>query len=150
MPNTCTSLHYHVVFSTKNRESWISHDFEERIWKFLGGIARENKMKALLVGGMPDHVHLALAIPPTLAVSKALQLLKGGSSKWIKDTFPKLRGFAWQDGYGAFTVSKSNLPGVLTYIQGQREHHRAKTFPEEFLAFLIRHDVEYDKKYLWD
>ena len=150
MANTYTSLHYHVVFSTKNREPWITHDIEEHIWKFIGGIARENKMKALLVGGMPDHVHAALAIPPVMAVSKALQLLKGGSSKWIKDTFPKLSGFAWQDGYGAFTVSKSNLPEVLTYIQNQPKHHRAKSFKEEFLAFLIRHEVEYDKRYLWD
>ncbi len=150
MPNTYTSLYYHVVFSTKNREPWITHDIEERIWKFIGGIARENKMKAMLVGEMPDHLHLALGIPPTLAVSNALQLLKGGSSKWIKDTFPKMRGFAWQDGYGAFTVSKSNLPDVLAYIKNQREHHSAKTFKEEFLAFLIRHEVEYKEQYLWD
>lgn len=150
MANTYTSLHYHVVFSTKDRQPWITDDIEERVWKFIGGIARENKMKALLVGGMPDHLHLALAIPPTLAVSNALRLLKGGSSKWIKDTFPKMRGFAWQDGYGAFTVSKSSLPDVLAYIQNQREHHRGKTFQEEFLAFLIRHEVEYKEKYLWD
>jgi REP element-mobilizing transposase RayT len=150
MANTFTSLHYHVIFSTKHREPWIVPDIEERIWKFLGGIARENVMKALLVGGMPDHVHLALAMPPTQSVSKALQLLKGGSSKWIKDTLPQLRGFAWQDGYGAFTVSKSNLAEVMTYIQDQREHHRAKTFQEEYLAFLVRHGVEYDERYLWD
>ncbi|MGO8835790.1 MAG: IS200/IS605 family transposase [Limisphaerales bacterium] len=150
MANTFTSLHYHVIFSTKHREPWIAHDIEERVWKFLGGIARENGMKALLIGGMPDHVHLALALPPAQSVSKALQLLKGGSSKWIKDTLPQMRGFAWQDGYGAFTVSKSNLPEVTTYIQNQREHHRIKTFQEEFLAFLVRHGVEYDERYLWD
>jgi len=150
MANTYTALHYHVVFSTKERQPWITHDSEERVWKFIGGIARENKMKALLIGGMPDHVHLALAIPPTLAVSQALQLLKGGSSKWIKETFPHLRNFAWQDGYGAFTVSKSNLPEVMSYIQAQREHHRGKTFQEEFRAFLLRHEVEYQEKYLWD
>ncbi len=117
MANTFTSLHYHVIFSTKHREPWITHDLEERVWKFLGGIARENGMKALLIGGMPDHVHLALALPPAQSVSKALQLLKGGSSKWIKDALPQMRGFAWQDGYGAFTVSKSNLPEVTAYIQ---------------------------------
>jgi putative transposase len=150
MANTFTSLHYHVIFSTKHREPWITHDIEERVWKFLGGIARENGMKALLVGGMPDHVHLALALPPAQSVSKALQLLKGGSSKWIKDALPRMRGFAWQDGYGAFSVSKSNLPEVTAYIQDQREHHRLKTFKEEFLAFLVRHGVEYDERYLWD
>ena len=150
MGNTFTSLHYHVVFSTKKREPWIGHDIEERVWKFLGGIARENGMKALRVGGMPDHVHLALALPPVQSVSKALQLLKGGSSKWVKDTIPSLRCFAWQDGYGAFTVSKSNLPEVVAYIQNQREHHRIKTFQEEYLAFLVRHGIEYEAKYLWD
>jgi len=107
-------------------------------------------MKALLVGGMPDHVHVALALPPTQTVSKALQLLKGGSSRWIRDTLPRMRGFAWQDGYGAFSVSKSNLPEVVAYIKDQREHHRVKTFQEEFLAFLDRHGVDYDKRYLWD
>ncbi len=150
MANTFTSLHYHVIFGTKHREPWISHDIEDRIWKFLGCFARENGMKALLIGGMPVHIHLALALPPTKSVSKALQLLKGSSSKWIKDTQPRMRGFAWQDGYGAFSVSKSNLPEVITYIQSQREHHRVKTFQEEFLAFLVRHGVEYDERYLWD
>ena len=150
MANTFTSLHYHVIFSTKNREPWISREIEERVWKFLGGIARENGMKALQIGGMPDHIHLALALPPTHSVSKALQLLKGGSSKWIKDSLRQMRGFAWQDGYGAFTVSKSNLPEVLDYIQNQPEHHRTKTFKEEYLAFLVRHGVDYDERYLWD
>jgi len=150
MANTYTSLHYHIIFSTKNREPWISPDVEERVWKFLGGIARENKMKALQIGGRPDHVHLALALRPTQCVSDALQLLKGGSSKWIKASLPKMRGFAWQDGYGAFTVSKSSLPEVVSYIQNQPEHHRVKTFKEEFLSFLIRHEIEYDEKYLWD
>ncbi|MFZ0827241.1 MAG: IS200/IS605 family transposase [Verrucomicrobiia bacterium] len=150
MANTFTSLHYHVIFSTKHREPWITPDLEDRVWKFLGGIARENGMKALLIGGMPDHVHLALALPPSQSVSKALQLLKGGSSKWIKDTLPQMRSFAWQDGYGAFTVSKSNLSEVIAYIQNQRKHHRIKTFKEEFLTFLVRHGAEYDEHYLWD
>jgi REP element-mobilizing transposase RayT len=149
MANTFTCLHYHVIFSTKNREPWISRDIEERLWKFLGGIARGNGMKALQIGGMPDHVHLALALPPTQTVSKALQLLKGGSSKWIKDAFPNLRGFAWQDGYAAFGVSKSNLPEVIAYIQNQREHHRIKSFHEEFVSFLQRHQIEFDERYLW-
>jgi putative transposase len=150
MANTFTSLNYHVIFSTKNREPWISHDVEERIWKFLGGIAREKEMKALRIGGMPDHVHLALSLPAKLSVSEALRLLKGGSSKWIKDGLPNMQGFGWQDGYGAFSVSKSNLPDVMDYIRNQREHHRVKTFQQEFLAFLVRHELKYDEKYLWD
>jgi putative transposase len=150
MGNTFTSLHYHFVFSTKKREPWISHEIEDRVWKFIGGIARDNGMKTLLVGGMPDHIHLAIALPPTQSVSKALQLLKGGSSKWIKDSLPQMRGFAWQDGYGAFAVSKSNLPDVLAYIKDQQNHHRFKSFQEEYLSFLRRHEIPYDERYLWD
>ena len=149
MANTFVSLHYHIIFSTKNREPWISRDIEERVWKFLGGIARQNGMIALQVGGMPDHVHIILGLPATQTVSKAIQLLKGGSSKWIKETFPRMRGFGWQDGYGAFTVSKSNLPDVIEYVQDQREHHRVKSFQEEYLAFLIRHGIEYNERYVW-
>lgn len=150
MANTFTSLHYHIVFSTKHREPWIRSDIQDRLWTYLGGIARENGLKAILIGGMPDHVHLALAIPPTQAVSKAVQVIKGGSSKWIKDALPGMRGFAWQDGYGAFTVSKSNLDEVVDYIRTQPEHHRVKTFQEEYLAFLVRHGIEYDERYLWN
>ena len=150
MANTFTSLHYHVLFSTRNREPWIKPLIEQRIWAFLGGIARENKMKAITIGGVEDHLHLLLAIPPTLTVSKALQLLKGGSSAWIKQTFPGMRRFGWQDGYGAFTVSKSQIPQVTAYIQVQRKHHRKKTFQEEFKAFLKKHDIEYDERICGD
>jgi REP element-mobilizing transposase RayT len=150
MANTYTALHYHVVFSTKRRERWITPEIETRIWAYLGGIARDNDMKALCIGGIEDHVHLLLGAPPTMAPAKAAQLIKGGSSKWIHDTFSNLRPFAWQDGYGAFTVSKSNIPGVIEYIQTQREHHTTKTFQEEFVELLRRHEIDYEEKYLWD
>jgi hypothetical protein len=88
-------------------------------------------------------------VPPTLAVSKAVQLLKGGSSKWIHDTFPTFAGFAWQDGYGAFSVSKSQLPEVIEYVAKQREHHRVRMFQEEFRAFLEKHGIEFDERYVW-
>jgi REP element-mobilizing transposase RayT len=147
--NTYTSLHYHVIFSTKNREPWIRQDIEQRVWSYLGGIARENDMKALLVGGIENHAHLLLGIPASLSVSKALQLLKGGSSGWIKEQFPGLGGFAWQDGYAAFTVSKSQLPEIEAYIRGQREHHRVKTFEEEYRAFLDKHEIDYKEEYVF-
>jgi REP element-mobilizing transposase RayT len=149
MANTYTSLHYHIVFGTKNREPWITPDIEQRIWAYLGGIARENGATPVKIGGVEDHVHIILGMPATLAPSKAVQLLKGGSSKWVHDTFPALAGFGWQDGYGAFTVSKSNLPEVIQYVEGQREHHRAKTFQEEYRAFLDKCGVGYDERYLW-
>ena len=150
MANTFTSLHYHVVFSTKNREPWIRQDIEQRVWSYLGGIARENDMKALMIGGIENHVHLLLGLPPTAAVSKAVQLIKGASSGWMKETFSGLGSFGWQDGYAAFTVSKSLAPEVETYIRGQREHHRVKTFEEEYRAFLVKHEVPFEERYLFD
>lgn len=150
MANTFTSLHCHIIFSTKNREPWLRTDIEERVWSYLGGIARENGMKAGMIGGIENHVHLLLGIPPTLAISKATQLIKGGSSAWIKETFPGLPGFGWQDGYGAFSVSKSQVPDVTEYIRGQREHHRVKSFEEEYRAFLDKHEIQYDERYVFD
>jgi REP element-mobilizing transposase RayT len=150
MANTYTSLHYHVVFSTKNREPWLRQDIEERVWSYLGGIARENDMKALMIGGIENHVHLLLGLSPALAVSRAVQLIKGGSSGWIKETLAGLGGFGWQDGYSAFTVSKSLVPEVNTYIRAQREHHRVKTFEEEYRAFLVKHDIPFEERHVFD
>jgi putative transposase len=99
MANTYSSLHYHVVFSTKNRQPFLGEAIRERVFAYLGGIARENKMTALEIGGVADHVHLLLSIPASLAVSKAIQLIKGGSSHWLKDAFSDMTDFAWQDGY---------------------------------------------------
>ena len=121
MANTYTALYYHIITSTKHRERWITLDIEERVWSYLGGITRENNMTAMQVGGTEDHVHLLPGAPPTIAPSKAAQLIKGGSSKWIHETFPTARGFGWQDGYGAFSVSKSNVSDVVRYIRNQRE-----------------------------
>jgi len=149
MANTYTSLHYHLVFSTKNREPWIRAEIEERVWHYLGGIARENGFKTIAVGGIENHVHLLVGMGPTMTVSKALQLMKGASSHWFHETFPKLRLFQWQDGYGAFTVSKSQVPEVTEYIHGQRVHHRKRTFEEEYIELLRRHDVECDERYVW-
>jgi putative transposase len=147
MANTYSALHYHVIFSTKNREAWIRQECEERMWAYLGGIARENKMKPLCIGGTDNHVHLLVGIPPVMAVSKAIQFLKGGSSAWAKKQWAGFRGFGWQDGYAVFTVSKSQMDDVAAYIRRQREHHRAKTFEEEYREFLHRHDIDFDQRY---
>ncbi|MEO8434915.1 MAG: IS200/IS605 family transposase [Pyrinomonadaceae bacterium] len=149
MANTYTSLHYHVIFSTKNRYPWLVPDIEQRIWKFIGGIARTHKMTALQIGGVEDHIHALVTAPPTIAPFEIAKHLKGESSKWIHDEFPKLRKFGWQDGYGAFTVSKSKIPEVIRYIQNQREHHRKQTFQEEYLEFLRANGIDYDERYLW-
>jgi REP element-mobilizing transposase RayT len=148
MANTYTSLHYHVIFSTKNRQPFLAEAIRDRVFAYLGGIARENGMNALEVGGVADHVHLLVSIPASLAVSKALRLIKGGSSHWLKETFPNMAKFAWQDGYAAFTVSQSQIDDVRVYIRYQSEHHQTKTFAEEYRAFLARHRIEYDGRYL--
>ena len=146
---SCVSSYFHCVFSTKERRRLITPVLRERLWPFLGGIARQNKMKAVEIGGVEDHVHILLSLPSTMAVSKALQLIKGGSSKWIHETFPEHRLFAWQEEYGAFSVSVSQLDKTIEYIKGQEAHHRRMTFQEEFLALLKKHCIEHDERYLW-
>jgi REP element-mobilizing transposase RayT len=143
------SSYFHCVFSTKERRRFISPELRERLWPFLGGIARQNKMKAIEIGGVDDHIHLLISLPATMPVSKAMQLIKGGSSKWVHETFPDQRQFAWQDEYGAFSVSVSQLDKIIQYIKNQEEHHRRVTFQEEFLALLNKHRIEYDAQYLW-
>ena len=149
MANTYTALFYHIVFSTKNRAGYIKPEIEQRVWAYLGGVARKHGLTALQVGGVEDHVHALIMAAPAHAPSELAKWLKGDSSRWLHEEFPALRGFAWQDGYGAFTVSKSNVPAVVSYIQNQRAHHRTQTFQTEYLELLRRHAVEYDERYLW-
>jgi putative transposase len=148
--NTYSALYYHIVFSTKGREPWIAPDIEARVWGYLAEVANMYGMVALKIGGLEDHIHAVLEIPPTLPVSKAVQLLKGNSSRWIRLTLPELDTFRWQDGYGVFTVSKSTLPATIRYVERQREAHLKRTFQDEFRALLSRHDVAYDERYFWD
>ena len=107
-------------------------------------------MKAIEIGGVADHVHILLSLPSTLAIAKAMQLIKGGSSKWVHESFPEHRLFGWQVKYGAFSVSVSQLDKTIHYIQSQAEHHRKMTFQEEFLALLKKHGIAYDERYLWE
>lgn len=149
MPHSYSSTLTHCVWSTKNRHRFLKAELRERLWPYIGGIARENDMIALAVGGIEDHVHVLLSLPATMPLSKAVQLLKGGSSKWIHDTFPMHRDFAWQEGYGAFSVSISGVEETKDYIANQEVHHRTKTFEDEFVAFLKRHRIEYDERYVF-
>ncbi|MDQ6631192.1 MAG: IS200/IS605 family transposase [Verrucomicrobiota bacterium] len=144
------SSYFHCVFSTKERRKFITPPLRERLWPFLGGIGRQNKMTALIIGSIEDHVNILLSLPATMPISKAMQLIKGGSSKWIHETFPEQRLFAWQEKYGAFSVSVSQLETITNYIKNQEEHHRHKTFQEEFLVLSKKHRIEYDERYLWD
>ncbi|HEY2973187.1 MAG TPA: transposase [Pyrinomonadaceae bacterium] len=112
-------------------------------------MARENRMKALAIGGTTDHLHALLSLPGMMSFAKAVQLIKGGSSKWINDNFPGPKKFEWQEGYGAFSVSVSQVPKTIAYINNQKEHHRKKSFQEEFLELLRKHGIEYDQRYVF-
>ena len=146
MSHTYTAELFHCVFSTKERRNLISEDFQPRLWSFLGGIARKNGFKTIAVGGTANHVHVLLSLPATIPLAKAVQLLKGGSSKWINE----IEGgrFGWQEGYGAFTVGISQQADTIRYINSQREHHQKRSFEEEFVAFLKKHGIAYDPKYV--
>ena len=148
MANTYTNLLIHVVFSTKNREKWLRPDIRNKLFPYFGGIARKNDMKLLCAGGIADHVHLLLSILPKISVSSAVQFLKGGSSRWIHETYPKLRMFAWQEGYGAFSIGISQIDKTKEYINNQDEHHKKTSFRKEYLSFLKKNQIEYDERYI--
>ena len=150
MAHSFSSSLYHSAFSTKRREPRITAELQARLWPFMGGIARKNGMRALAIGGVADHVHLLLSLPSTLAIAKAVQLIKGGSSAWVHETFPEHRGFVWQEGYGAFSIGISDVSRTIAYIESQEEHHRKRTYQEEFLAILKKHGIAYDERYIWD
>jgi len=133
----------HCVFATKERRLLIAPALRTRLWPYLAGIARENRIKALEIGGVAYHVHVLISLPATLSLSKAIQLLKGNSSKWIHETFPEHRGFGWQEGYGAFGIGVSGLKDTSRYIRNQAERHRKLTFQQEVKAFLKKHGMEY-------
>jgi len=148
MSHSYVSNLVHCTFSTKERFPIIDSELEKRLWPYIGGIARENRMKALAIGGTSDHIHGLLSLPATMSFAKAVQLIKGGSSKWVHDTFTKYRKFEWQEGYGAFSVSISQVQKTIAYIENQKTHHRTKTFQEEFLDLLERHGIEYDPRFI--
>jgi putative transposase len=146
MSHTYVSQLVHIVFSTKERANTIPVEMQERLWSFLGGIARKNGFKAIAIGGTENHVHVLLSLPATVPLAKAAQLLKGGSSKWLNEIM-KAR-FEWQQGYGAFSVSISQQAATIAYISSQAEHHRRRDFEEEFFAFLKKHNIDYDPRYV--
>ena len=150
MPQSYTCLQYHLVFSTKYRAPAITTDIRPRLWEYLGGTVRGLRGIPIQVGGTEDHVHLLVTFRQDAALSDVLRQLKAASSRWVHDTFPAARGFAWQAGYGAFTVSHSAVGAVKAYILNQEEHHKAQSFQDEFRALLVRHGIEFDEQYLWD
>jgi REP element-mobilizing transposase RayT len=136
----------HVVFSTKERQKMIPAEMKERLWSYTAGICQHQKVFVHAIGGMQDHIHLLLQFPATIAISEAIKNIKANSSGWMSREIGK---FDWQDGYGAFGVSKSNIAAVVRYIQNQEKHHRKMTFEDEFIAFLEKHGIEYDPRYVF-
>ena len=138
----------HCVWTTKHHVPLLNHDLRQRLWPYLAGIAKENRMRALAVGGVEDHVHMLITLPSTISGAEAIQLLKGNSSNWIHDAFPNRQHFGWQEGYGAFSIGVSGIEATRRYIRRQAEHHRKRTFREEFESMLRKHGLKFDERML--
>lgn len=149
MAHTYVSNLVHVIWSTKERRKAITGELQQRLWPYIAGIVRTNNIPALAIGGTAHHLHALLSIPSIMALAKAVQLIKGGSSKWVHGAFAQMRAFDWQEGYGAFSVNLSAKDSTTEYIQNQAAHHRTRTFEEEFLAILKKHGIAYGPKYVW-
>jgi putative transposase len=150
MPHSYTQLYYHLVFSTKDREPSLDADIRSRLYPFMAaGIAAEGG-SATIINGTADHVHILARLRQDKALSDVLRSMKANSSGWIHKEFPLLKSFAWQAGYGAFTVSVSEVPKVRGYVANQEQHHKRLTFEEELVALLRAHGIEFDERYLWD
>ena len=143
------SLLVHFTWSTAGREPWIEADMRDDLYSYIGGIMRKKKARLISAGGMPDHIHLYASMPSTISVADFVNAIKSNSSRWIHESSSRLSGFAWQEGYGAFSVSKSEEARVVRYVANQQEHHRKRTFKEELIGLLERHGIEYDKRYIW-
>jgi putative transposase len=150
MPHTFTCLLAHVIFSTKDRRPLLDKDLRPRLFPYMGGILREIGVTPLAINGPEDHVHVLLALTATMPLADAVRVMKTNSSRWVHEQWPQRRDFAWQSGYGAFTVSRSNREEVERYIATQEEHHRHLAFQEEYRAFLQRHGISFDERYVWE
>ncbi len=148
MPSTHLSLHYHIIFSTKERRQLIRDEWRERLHQYLGGCVKTAEGIPEKIGGVSDHVHLLVGLRATHCLADFIRDIKSNTSAWVKEEL-NVKLFSWQDGYGAFTVSNSMIVKVKAYIENQEEHHRRVDFRSEYLEFLKLHEVEYDEKYLW-
>jgi REP element-mobilizing transposase RayT len=147
MAHSYAQNHIHLVFSTKKRLKLIPKELQPRLWAYIAGICKNNDMLSFAVGGMPDHVHVLFRLPPTLPLVRAVTLIKSNSSKWLRE---KGLRFAWQQGYGAFSVSSSHVSKVIKYIDNQEMHHQRFTFEDEFITMLKKHGIAYDPEHVFD
>jgi REP element-mobilizing transposase RayT len=149
MPNTYTQIHIQAVFAVQNRACIIKPSWKDELYKYITGIVQTNKHKLLSINGMPDHIHILFGFRPTQSLSDLMQDIKGDSSKWINEKGFVKGKFSWQEGYGAFSYSKSELHKVINYIERQEYHHKNTTFIEEYLAFLDEFEVDFDDRYIF-
>ncbi|MFB6263360.1 MAG: IS200/IS605 family transposase [Bradymonadaceae bacterium] len=145
-----TDLNYHVVFATEGRQNLVTDAIRDRLYDYIGGIVRNLDGRAKAIGGTADHVHLLASLHQTTDVSTAVRDIKSNSSTFVNDLDDFRPTFAWQTKYAAFTVSRSRVSEVVEYIENQREHHRTRSFAEELVVLLERHDIDYDEEYLWE
>ena len=150
MPQSLSKVILHITFSTKNREPWLDRDVRPRVHAYVATVCRDLGAELVRVGGVADHVHIVTTLPRTVSQAQLVEQIKKASSKWIKALKPQYRGFFWQRGYGAFSVSPSQLKAVLEYVQAQREHHRTRSFQEEYRKLLRQHGIDFDERYIWD
>lgn len=145
-----TLLNYHIVFGTKRRERSIKKSFQERLYQFIGGVIRERSGSLTEIGGVEDHVHILVNLPAKTSLSEIVATIKANSSRWINREVSPTRLFEWQKGYSAFTVSYSQTESVRRYIRNQEEHHRRVSFRDEYIAMLQRHEIPFDKQFLFE
>ena len=150
MPQSLVKNYVHIVFSTKNRQPFIDQSIKEELHAYLGGTCKELGCPVLAVGGVEDHVHILCMLSRNMALSELVGKVKANSSKWIKTKGEQYANFYWQNGYGAFSVNPTETEVVIKYIQNQEEHHKKRTFQEEYRLFLKKYKVEYDERYVWD
>jgi putative transposase len=150
MAQSLARLHVHVVFATKHRKPLLTDAVREPLHSYLAVVLTDLGCRSTLINSVEDHVHVLLELARTVAVSTTVEVMKKSSSKWIKGQGPEFSAFAWQAGYGAFSVSESNLLAVRDYVADQREHHRKQSFQDEFRALLEKHGVTFDEHYVWD
>jgi len=149
MSNTYTQIHIHAIFAVQNRQSLIRNDWRNELYKYITGIVQNHNHKLLQINGIPDHVHILLGFRPTQSLSNLMKIIKQDSTKWInQNTFVNGR-FSWQEGYGAFSHSRSQVPQVVKYIQNQEEHHKQRSFREEYLDLLEKFEVDYDERFIF-
>lgn len=150
MPQSLSQVNLHITFSTHNRNPLILKELKNEMYAYIATICKSNKSNPIKIGGSTDHIHIVTTLHSTVTISKLLEEIKKTSSKWFKEKDERVRNFSWQCGYAAFSVSQSQLPQLIQYIEQQEQHHKKKSFQDELREFLTANGVEYDERYIWD